>query len=312
MKDKQVVVTGGAGFIGSNLVRELSKENHVVVIDDLSTGKLNNIQDLINNQNISFLKANITDQKLLQKIFRNIDYIFHQAAIPSVPRSIMDPVKSNNANINGTLSILVAAKDNRVKKLVYASSSSIYGDTPTLPKKEDMKSYPLSPYAVSKLAGEFYCDVFTKIYGISTISLRYFNVYGPNQDPSSEYAAVIPKFISRLKKKLPPIIYGDGQQTRDFTYIKDVVMANILAAESDYTGVFNIAGGKRTSINDLAKIIMRIIGEQLDPIYADNQPGDVKHSLADITKAEDILKYKPKYNLKTGLDKTIKWFQDFV
>ena len=309
MKGKRVVVTGGAGFIGSNLARELAKNNTVIVIDDLSTGHLKNIKDLIDNKKIEFIKGSITDLELLQKTFKNVDYVFHQAAIPSVPRSIKDPIKTNYVNINGTLNVLIAAKDNNVKKVVYASSSSAYGDTPTLPKKEDMKPCPLSPYAVSKLTGEYYCQVFTEVYDLPTACLRYFNVYGPNQDPTSEYAAVIPKFITNISNNKPPVIYGDGKQTRDFTFIKDTINANILAAKSKETGIFNIAGGKRVSIDDLAKLIMKKSGKDLKPVYEKPRPGDILHSLADISRAKEKLGYSPKFTLQSGLEETIKWFQ---
>jgi len=308
-KGMQVVITGGAGFIGSNLAYELAKDNQVKVIDDLSTGYLKNIQDLIDTNAVEFIKGSINDVDLLKNVFKDVDYIFHQAAIPSVPRSIKDPMKSNIANINGTLNVLIAAKDNNVKKVVQASSSSTYGDTKILPKKEDMKPNPLSPYAVSKLASEYYCQVFTNVYGLSTISLRYFNVYGPRQDSSSQYAAVIPKFINNVLNGKPPVVFGDGKQTRDFTFIKDVVCANILAAESRETGIFNIAGGSRISINDLAESIMNICGTQFDPIYNDELPGNIKHSFADISKAKEKLGYNPKYNLRKGLEETVKWFQ---
>ncbi len=311
MRHTNVVVTGGAGFIGSNLVRALSRLNnsYITIIDDLSTGNFWNIQDLVNTEKIKFIKGSITDLVLLKKTFNDVDYVFHQAAIPSVPRSIKNPINSNNVNINGTLNVLVAAKEKDVKKVVYASSSSVYGDAPTLPKKEDMTLNPLSPYAISKLTGEYYCQVFTKIYGLPTVSLRYFNVYGPRQDASSDYAAVIPKFIYRVLNGEPPLIYGDGKQTRDFTFIEDVVHANILAVESKATGVFNIGGGKSITINDLAKLIMKICGKYFDPIYDDPQSGDPKHSLADISKAKEKLGYVPKFNLKRGLEETVKWFQ---
>jgi len=310
MKNSRIIVTGGAGFIGSNLARKLSEDyNKVIVIDDLSTGNYDNIRDLEKSGKIEFIKGTITDLNFLQQIFKDIDYVFHQAAISSVPRSIKYPMRSNNVNINGTLNVLIAAKDNRVKKVVYASSSSAYGDTPTLTKKEDMVPYPLSPYAVSKLAGEYYCQVFTSMYGLLTVSLRYFNVYGPRQDPSSEYAAVVPKFISRVLNGKPPVIYGDGEQIRDFIFVDDVVHANILAAESKATGIFNIAGGKRISINDLAKSIMKICDKHFDPIHDDPRPGDIKHSLADISRATDTFGYIPKVDIKDGLEKTIKWFQ---
>jgi len=309
MKGRNVVVTGGAGFIGSNLVRTLVRRNEVIVIDDLSTGHQENIQDLIDDQSITFIKSDITNLNLLIQTFQNVDYVFHEAVIPSVPRSISDPIKSNYANVNGTLNVLFAAKESNVEKVVYASSSSVYGDTPTLPKKENMKPCPLSPYAVSKLTGEYYCEVFNKVYGLSTVSLRYFNVYGSCQDPNSEYAAVIPKFITLVLNEKSPIIYGDGLQTRDFTFIKDVVNANVLAAESNSTGIFNIADGKRISINDLAKFVMKICGKNLDLVHTDPRPGDIEHSIADISKAREKFNYEPKFNLIGGLEETIKWFQ---
>jgi UDP-glucose 4-epimerase len=309
MKGKSVIVTGGAGFIGSNLARVLARENEVIVIDDLSTGNIENINDLINNQSIKFIEGSITNLDLLNKTFKNIDYVFHEAAIPSVPRSVKDPIKSNHANVNGTLNVLVAARDNGVEKVVFASSSSVYGDTIVLPKKEEMKPLPLSPYAVSKLVGEYYCQVFNEIYGLSTISLRYFNVYGPYQDPSSEYAAVIPLFISRIFHDEGPIIFGDGSQTRDFTFIGDVVNANIFAMKSKANGVFNIAGGKRISINELALLIMKLIGRKLDIIYKDSRPGDIMHSLADISKAQEKISYEVSFDLTKGLQETLKWFQ---
>jgi UDP-glucose 4-epimerase len=309
MKDKKIIVTGGAGFIGSNLARFLSKENKTTVIDDLSTGNLINIKDLIEEKQIEFIKGSITDLDLLKEEFKDVDYVFHQAAIPSVPRSIKDPVLSNLVNVNGTLNVLIASKDNNVKKVIYASSSSVYGDTPTLPKKEEMNPCPLSPYAISKMTGEYYCQVFSNIYSLSTISLRYFNVYGPRQDPTSEYAAVIPKFINNILSDRPPIIFGDGKQTRDFTFIDDVVNANILAAESKTCGVFNIAGGKRITIDVLAETIMKIIGKKLEIKYDNPRPGDIKHSLADISKAKKSFNYKPIFNLEKGLKETVKWFQ---
>ena len=309
MKNKCIIITGGAGFIGSNLVRALEKYNTVKVIDNLSTGYLKNIKDLINNTKIEFIKGNITNLNFLQKTFKDVDYVFHLAAIPSVPRSIINPIKSNHANINGTLNVLIAAKDNNVKKVIYSSSSSVYGDTPTLPKKEDMKPCPLSPYAVGKLTSEYYCQVFTEVYYLPTICLRYFNVYGPHQDKKSEYAAVIPKFITSVLNNNSPVIFGNGKQTRDFTFVKDAVNANILAAKSKETGVFNIAYGKRISINKLAKSIMNIIGKQIKPKYTAPRSGDILHSLADISKAKRKLGYVPKIEIKEGLEETITWFQ---
>lgn len=309
MKSKKIVVTGGAGFIGSNLARALAIDNHVVVFDDLSTGHLENIKDMIDSNKIEFIKGNIVDLDLLKKTFQGADYVFHEAAIPSVPKSVNDPLQSNLINVNGTLNVLVAARDSSVKKVVYASSSSVYGNTPTLPKKEDMRPDPLSPYAVGKLSGEHYCHVFTQAYGLPTVALRYFNVYGPYQDPKSEYAAVIPNFIARILGGHPLIIYGDGEQTRDFIFVDDVVRANILAAGCSAIGVFNIAGGKRVSMNDLAKSIMTICEKDLGIIHEKPRLGDVRHSLADISKAKEKFNHVPKFSLTDGLKETIKWFQ---
>jgi len=309
MKSKNVVVTGGAGFIGSTLSRELSKDNHVVIFDDLSSGFLENIGDITEKNNVEFVKGTINDIDLLQKTFKDVDYVFHQAAIASVVRSIEDPVKSNYVNVNGTLNVLVAAKDNKVKKVIQASSSSIYGDTTISPETENILPDPLSPYAIGKLAGEYYCKVFNETYNLSTASLRYYNVYGPNQDPTSEYAAVIPNFITKILNNEPPIIYGDGKQTRDFVYVKDVVNANILAAESSASGVFNIANGKTITINELAKLIMKIANKNFKLIYKDVRSGDVKHSLADVSKAKEKLNYEPKFDLEKGLKETIEWLQ---
>lgn len=304
----RIVITGGAGFIGSNLAEELSKEKdtEIIIVDDLSTGRIENLRKF--NQNIKFVRGSITDLDLLKMIFEDVDYVFHQAAIPSVPRSIKDPIAANNANINGTLNVLVAAKDSSVKKVIYASSSSVYGDTPELPKREDMRANPKSPYAVTKLVGEYYCDVFNEVYGLKTVSLRYFNVYGPRQDPYSDYAAVIPRFINMVSENKPPVIYGDGEQTRDFTFVKDVVRANVLAAKSDAKGVYNIAYGNRISINELANMIMKLMGKNLKPVHDAPREGDVKHSLGDISRAKKDLGYEPRYSLEEGLKEIIRWF----
>jgi UDP-glucose 4-epimerase len=310
MKGKQIIVTGGAGFIGSNLVRALVKNNEVVVIDDLSTGDLKNIIELIHTQEIKFVEGSITDLALLKKNFKDIDYVFHEAAIPSVPRSVKDPIKSHLVNANGTLNVLLAARDNEVEKVVYASSSSAYGETPVLPKREDMAPSPLSPYAVSKLMGEYYCKVFAEVYDLSTVSLRYFNVYGPRQDPLSEYAAVVPRFITRIIKGESPIIYGDGSQTRDFTYVNDVVHANIKAAESKAQDVFNISFGKKISINELARLLMEIMEKNVEIIHDNPRPGDIKDSCADISRAKKYFNYNPTFNLEKGLRETIAWFQN--
>jgi len=303
---KKVIVTGGAGFIGSHLTELLlSRGYHVILIDDFSTGKMANIEPLLKSMKVDFIQGSITDLPLLQNLSRGVDFVFHQAALPSVPRSIADPLSTNKVNITGTLNVLLAARDNNVKKVIYASSSSVYGDTPTLPKREDMVSNPQSPYALTKLVGEYYCRVFHQIYDLPTICLRYFNVYGPRQDSDSQYAAVIPIFITRLSENKPPIIYGDGEQTRDFTFVKDAIQANIIGAESDACGVFNIGRGENNTINDLTKTITRIMGKDLQSEYQPPRVGDVRDSLADISKARAI-GYKPQYNLDKGLRETIK------
>jgi len=303
---KKVIVTGGAGFIGSHLTELLlSRGYHVIIIDDFSTGKMANIEPLLKSMKVDFIQGSITELPLLQNLFQGVDFVFHQAALSSVPRSIEDPLSTNKVNITGTLNVLLAARDNNVKKVIYASSSSVYGDTPTLPKREDMVSNPQSPYALTKLVGEYYCHIFHQIYDLPTICLRYFNVYGPRQDSNSQYAAVIPIFIARVSQNKPPIIYGDGEQTRDFTFIKDVIQANIIGAESDACGVFNIGRGENITINDLAKTITRIMEKDLQSEYQPPRVGDVKHSLADISKARAI-GYESQYSLDKGLRETIK------
>lgn len=310
MKGNKIVITGGAGFIGSNLAYALASENMVTVIDDLSTGSEHNIQSLIDTKEITFIKDSICNLEVLKHIFKDVDVVFHQAAIPSVPRSVADPLRSNQANIEGTLKILIAARDNNVNKVVYASSSSVYGDSPSLPKREDMKPNPLSPYAVNKLAGEYYCQVFTNVYGLKTVSLRYFNVFGPRQNPLGEYAAVIPKFISLISQGKSPIIYGDGTQSRDFTFIDNVIQANIKAAEKEtVTGVFNTAYGTQITINALAQELMEIIGKYPAIKYQSAQLGDIKHSLAENRKAKNAFGYEPSVSITDGLKKTVTWFQ---
>ena len=304
---KNVVVTGGAGFIGSHLAGLLANRGyHVIILDDLSTGKMANVESLLKKTNVEFIQGSIIDLPLLQQLFQGVDYIFHQAAIPSVPRSIENPGASHNVNVTGTLNVLLAARDNNVSKVVYASSSSVYGDTPKLPKVEDMATNPLSPYAVTKLAGEHYCQVFHQVYGLPTVCLRYFNVYGPKQDLESQYAAAIPKFIMRIAKKSPPIIFGDGEQTRDFTFVKDVTEANILAVESDATGIFNIARGSRVTVNQLVQLVISIMGSSnVKPVYKEPRPGEVTHSFADVSKAKTF-GYNPRYSLEEGLTETIR------
>ena len=310
MNSKVVIVTGGAGFIGSHLIEELVRRDYqVIIIDDLSTGRKENIEELIGEPltgEVQFAQGSITDLPLLQKLFQGVDCIFHLAAIPSVPRSLENPLACHEVNITGTLNVLLAAKDSRVKKVIYASSSSVYGDTPTLPKTEGMLPTPQSPYAVTKLCGEYYCRVFEQVYDLPTVCLRYFNVYGPKQDPGSEYAAVIPKFMRRALDGNPPVIFGDGKQTRDFTYVRDTVKATILAAETEARGVYNVGSGNRTTINELAKLILSLIGSHLEPIHQEPRPGDVRHSLADISKIK-ALDYNPDYSLREGLEETISY-----
>lgn len=309
MRNKRLVITGGAGFIGSNLAYELATDNTVIIIDDLSTGRIENISGLITMENVTFIHGSILNLHLLSEAFKGIDFVLHQAATPSVPRSIEDPLSVNEVNITGTLNVLVAARDNDVKKVVFASSSSIYGDTPTLPKVEDMTPNPKSPYAITKLAGEYYCQVFKQIYGLPTVCLRYFNIYGPRQNPNSQYAAVIPTFITRIQQNKPPIIYGDGNQARDFTFIKDAIQANIVAAESNATGIFNIGTGRSHTISSLAESLIMIIGKDLQPVFQEARAGDVRESLADITKAS-ATGYKPRYNLEEGLRETLEKFEN--
>jgi len=304
------VVTGGAGFIGSHLVDFLSRDNDLIILDNLFSGKMENIAHHTGNERVRFINGSVTDIDLLYQIFEGVGGIFHEAAIASVPRSVKNPIASNETNIAGTLNVLVAAKDCGVRKIVFASSSSVYGDTPVLPKREDMGPHPLSPYAVSKLTGEQYLRVFSELYGIETIALRYFNVFGPRQDPNSEYAAVIPKFITQILSHQSPVIFGDGGQTRDFSYVKDVVQANVRAMESNAQGVFNIAYCQRIDLNELARVIMEITGVTVPVLYEPPRIGDIRDSLADITRAKSGFNYDPEYTVKTGLMETIEWYQN--
>jgi UDP-glucose 4-epimerase len=304
------IVTGGAGFIGSHIAEGLVRRgDEVIIVDNLFSGKKENMAPFLSGGNARFVEGSITDLRRLNEIFSGADGIFHEAAIASVPRSIANPVATNEANVTGTLNVLIAARDCGVKKVVFASSSSVYGDTPTLPKDEEMTPAPLSPYAVSKLAGEQYMAAFHHVYGLPTVSLRYFNVFGPRQDPASEYAAVIPKFISGILAGKPITIFGDGDQTRDFTYVNDIVSANIRAMESGAQGVFNVACNRRISINDLAALMMEIMGKDVPVRHEPARAGDVRDSLADISRAKRVFGYEPGYTVKEGLEETISWYR---
>ena len=305
------LITGGAGFIVSNFTEYLlGKKFDVTVVDNLFTGKLDNIKHL--KKSIKFIKGDIRDLGLLVKASAGADFIFHLAALPSVNRSVKDPVESNSVNVSGTLNVFQAAVKNRVKRVVFASSSSVYGDAITLPKVETMTPNPLSPYALTKLVGEEYARLYASLYSLDVVCLRYFNVFGPRQDPKSEYAAVIPKFITAVQKGEELTIYGDGRQTRDFTYIDNVVRANYLAAVTKKAGnmVFNIAAGKRISLLDLLRLIGEISGKKAAYRLSPRRPGDVKHSLAGIKKAGKYMNYRPVTDFKKGMIKTYGWFSE--
>lgn len=304
------LVTGGAGFIGSNIVRRLVADGEKVrVLDDFSTGKRENLAGV---DGVEVVEGSLTDSAAVREALIGVDYVLHQGAIPSVPRSIAEPLKSHEANLTGTLCLLEAARDAGVKRLVYAASSSAYGDTEVLPKEEMMKPKPLSPYAVNKLACEYYAAVYAAVYGLQTVCLRYFNIFGPRQDPASEYAAVIPKFIKLMLKGERPVIYGDGEQSRDFTYIDNAVEANLLACKSEKVGqgeIINVACGERFSLNDLVAELNEIFGTRLEPLYSEARPGDVKHSLAAIERARDLLGYQVKVGFREGLERTVEWLR---
>jgi nucleoside-diphosphate-sugar epimerase len=312
MTMSKVLVTGGAGFIGSNLTEALLQRGHLVrVLDNFSTGKRENLVFDKAYPSLEIIEGDIRDLSACQKAVQGMEYVFHQGALPSVQRSVEDPGTSNAVNVGGTLNILLAAKEKGVKRVMYAASSSFYGDTPTLPKHEEMPPNPLSPYALQKYIGEQYCRLFYQLYGLETISLRYFNIFGPKQDPNSLYSAVIPKFIDALLQGRPPIIFGDGEQSRDFTYIENVVQANLLAmsAERLHGEAINIACGKRISLNQLLNVLKEILGSKQAPIYEELRRGDVKHSLADIRKGKEIINYEPKVGIETGLKKTVDFFR---
>ena len=312
---KKMAVTGGAGFIGSNLAEHLLNQDFsVVVVDNLSTGREQNLSgwsDRAGNR-FQFLKTDINETNRLRLAFEGVSCVFHLAAIPSVVRSVENPAATQSSNINGTLSVLTAARDAGVKRVIAASSSSIYGDDPNLPKKEDRLGRCLSPYALSKFVTEEYCRLFHALYGLETVALRYFNVFGPRQNPKSEYAAVIPRFSTRMLAGKSPIVYGDGEQTRDFTYIANVIDANLKAAvHPDAVGqAFNIGCGEQTSLNQLIEKINGLLGSQLNPVHESARKGDVRHSVADVSKAENIMGFVPLTTLEAGLERVLDWYRN--
>jgi nucleoside-diphosphate-sugar epimerase len=311
-----VVVTGGSGFIGSHLVEALLNKGAVVrILDNYATGNRSHLAHVLacvpGRDHYTFVEGDVTDRTTVQEVVKGADFILHQAALPSVQRSVEDPLASNRVNVEGTLNVLVAARDAGVKRVVYASSSSVYGDAPQLPKVEHMATNPLSPYAVSKMAAEDYCRAFTRLYGLETVSLRYFNVFGPRQDPRSLYAAVLPRFIEAILDKRSPIIYGDGTQSRDFTFIDNVVQANLLALDAAGVAgeVFNIACGESVSLQSVVRLLAEMVNEDVRPEYRAPRAGDVKHSLADISKAQRLLGYRPVVSFREGLRRTFEYFQ---
>lgn len=308
---KRYLVTGGAGFIGSHIAEELVEHGHKVrIVDNFLTGKRENIASFLDK--IELIEGDIRDFSLCKRASDGVDFVLHQAALPSVPRSIEDPLMTNEINVKGTLNLLLASRDAGVKKFVFASSSSVYGDDPRLPKKEGEEGAPLSPYAISKLVGEMYCQVFSQIYSLSTVCLRYFNIFGQRQDPYSQYSAVIPNFINKMVKGESPTIFGAGEQSRDFTYVANVVEANKLAVEAKNVSgeILNIACGERTTVNSLVIEINQILRKDIKAIYDKPRPGDVMHSYADISEAENVLKYKPLVSFTEGLKRTIQKYMD--
>ncbi len=304
------LVTGGAGFIGSNICTKLISQGCFVrVIDNLLTGKKSNLAAI--SDKIEFIEADMGSPDAARAAMKGIDVVLHQGALPSVPRSLDDPAATHRHCVDATFTLLLAARDAKVKRFVYAASSSAYGDTPTLPKVETMPVNPLSPYAAAKLMGEYYCSVFYKVFGLETISLRYFNVFGPHQDPTSQYAAAIPAFVTSILKDKQPTVYGDGEQSRDFTYVDNVVEANLLAAKAKQTKgeVVNIACGEAITVNAIIEMINNIVGKSVKPTYVPSRKGDVKHSLADISQAKKLLGFKPVVSFKDGLEKAIEWYR---
>lgn len=319
LKEKKILVTGGAGFIGSNICKTLVDLNaDVYCLDNLSTGHKSNIECLINRKNFKFIKGDITNIKTCQNSCKNMDYVLHQAALGSVPRSIKDPLTTNSVNITGFLNMLIASRDNKVKRFIYAASSSTYGDSKALPKLENIIGKPLSVYATTKYVNELYAENFFKLYNLDSIGLRYFNVFGPNQDPNGPYAAVIPKFISKLIKHESPVINGDGSFSRDFTYVNNVIKMNLLALctenKNALNQIYNTAFGERTSLNKLAELLKVFLCKWDDKIknieikYGPEREGDIPHSLASIEKSKKLLKYNPEYSVELGLSASIDWY----
>jgi UDP-glucose 4-epimerase len=306
------LITGIAGFIGSSLARAiLAESDNVRGVDNFSTGKRSNIADLLDR--IDVREADLLDLEAMQSACKGVDYVLHEAAIPSVPRSVLNPLESNKANVDGTVNVLVAARDAKVKRVIYAASSSAYGDAPTLPKREDMPPNPISPYAVAKLASEYYMASFFRCYGLETVALRYFNIFGPRQDPTSPYSGVLAKFITQMLKGEQPTIHGDGSQSRDFTYVDNVVQANLLACKapaSEVAGrVFNVATGTRIDLNEMFGVLKKLTGYPGEVKHGPERAGDVKHSLADLSRAEKHLGYKPQVNFEEGLRRTVDWYR---
>jgi UDP-N-acetylglucosamine 4-epimerase len=319
ISDSTVLVTGGAGFIGSNIIEKLiTQNNKVICLDNLSTGKIKNIVNILNHDNFTFINNDIRDINVCQNACKGVDIVLHHAALGSVPRSINDPITTNSVNIDGFLNMLTAARDNNIKRFIFAASSSTYGDSKNLPKVEEIIGNPLSPYAITKYVNELYAKVFSDLYGLETIGLRYFNVFGKNQDPNGAYAAVFPKFIKSLINHEAPIIHGDGSQSRDFTYIANVVMANELAATTNnpkaLNTIFNVAFGESNSLNDLTKELIEVLSQfdsevtKIKPQYGPIRQGDIKDSLASIKKAKELLDYNPQFDVHEGLKKAIKWY----
>lgn len=303
------LVTGGAGFIGSHLVHRLVELGHSVrVLDDLSSGKRENLVDVLSKTD--WIQGDMADPAIARRACRGVDVVLHEAAVPSVPKSVDDPATSHRSNVEGTFQLLLAARDEKVRRFIYAGSSSAYGESPTLPKVESMPTDPLSPYAVQKLTGEFYCRAFARCYGLQTLTMRYFNVFGPRQDPRSQYAAAIPAFVTAILQNRAPTVYGDGEQTRDFTYIENVIHANLLAAKAERTNgeVVNIACGGRISINQIIADINRYFGKSIKPNYLPERQGDIKHSAADISLARKVIGYQPIVSTLDGLKRTMDWY----